>query len=1159
MTRILSYLSYIVIALTAAIALGSCEDRIPYPGYEDIPEGISTVKLKFTFPDYTPALDSRAAGNAMGKIRTLWLAIYQDGGSDNGKLVNKLEIKDFVPNVTEARPGSDESTTGHAEFNLTFPNGRYRIYAVVNHDLSDADISSEDKLYHLPLTWQDDETNGINHNDQMFGWFRHDESMPDFHGNATSVVIKPGVATLHAWVRRAASKLTVAFNTNGLNENVFIYLKSISIVDIPKQCYLHSDNNLGEDNYRLDNEFAPAGPSSTIYFAGAEPGHKGKEDHRQWPVIGAGDLVFGLNADAAGHKHNAVINLPEGEEGNTALYKAKLTERINELTKLEHDQTTRALYFYENMQAPGELGTASDKRQIVGENLDTPQEGLVPSFPNGNYDGSHNEDGSLKDNAYDKLGWKDAKPWGTYVEIRGYYDNSTGKGDIVYRFMMGKNSTTDYEAERNHHYKLTLVFNGDANDVDFHIDYEEEAKPGLFTPTETYVPYLYNQESFTTIRATPKPGYDLFSLKAVIIDNEWRPYKGVRDVHYWGDAWDAQIEHRNMNYTDDWGVFHDCNYAQDFNTYPKDDSESAENCEFGFLSLWKLTAVTREANGSGADKTAMVNKIRDFYFKHNATGYGLVSLGARSFTNVPTANGETRRTVDSDNGTYTISRTENPVNGEIDYIANIPLFTRAKTIDSWAVYSGANPFYEHNRYARIKFYATYKKTPGSSVSGPEEYTDESYTDVLQARRINNPTGIYRSQDKLDAFHVNLMYMKPGVSSGNIFESVVSRGPWKATIESDPNGLVQLSANGQVASGKGGFITGRTNTEIDFTYKPLKKASSTTAYGAVITVTYHNNTCVHKIIVRQGYAAHKIGTGSTKFSAFNVYDQNTLVKNPLSVGSFFRPYNDLSYPIAEKNNTVSGLGVGQPPTASSEYFVHGHKNKLVWGNIQSWRNPGNYDPFYTHSGSQWTLNNPSMNIKNGVYRLPTYAQTLELGLVPVGQVEDLDNDVNFAFGITYGDGADGTLSTEDAYGFSDPDNTGNPSKKGVRSLIVYSKVYGDNLMFPFGATGHGRRRNKKYAPGAKQAYGYLRYGDLDSRLSGTLNHFRPMAWDLPNHYGAVYWTSDENRSQNYPMIALDINSGDYMVSRGKSDQYCYIREGSTNLFWDALLIRPVKTN
>ena len=1177
MNRILTYLIQFMMATVFAAALTSCEDRFDYPGYEDIPEGFSTVKLKFTFPEYTPALDSRSAGDAMRKIRTLWLVVYQDGGDFDGKLIDKINIDDFTAGATENRPGSSEEYTGHASFQMTYPNGRYRMYAVANHDLTDADVSTEDALFHLPLTWTDNTTTGIDRNDQMFGWFRNDETEPDYSGSPTPVTIKPGMTSLHSWVRRAASKLTVAFNTTNLNENVLIYLQSVSVIDIPKQCYLHSPNNLGEDDYRLERAFAPRTKSSTIYFKGADASHDAKKDHTKWPVIGSGDLIFGLYADEKG-KHDAILDdipiydengnqIVSGEEYDR-LYRAELIKRMREMSEKEHNEYTRALYFYENMQAPGVLGTASDKRQIVGSLLDQPQVGDIPSYPNGNYDGSHNEEGSLKDDAYNGLGWKDARPWGTYVEIKGYYENSTGKGPITYRFMLGKDATINYEAERNHHYKLTLVFNGDANDVDFHIDYEEEAKPGLFSPSETYVPYLYNQTSFTTVRATPRKGYELTSLKAVILDNEWRPFEGVRDVHYWGKAWDVQTgengESKRVN---------GANFSYELTSeFEKDAPDAADNCEFGFLSLWRVKAVTFNAFGNSANdnnKTEMVRLFRKHYFMHETNSrYGTVSMGSREYKEIQQNN--STQTYDDDNiGTYTVSRSENHVNGEIDYVIKVPLFTRAKTMDTWAVYSGANPYYEHYRYARVRFIATYTKTD-QKVSGPNTYTDQSETVIKQARRIDNPRGIYRSENNLQPFHVNLKYLKLNATNSDAFEPVISHGPWTATIESDPHGLVQLSGNGQIARGVGSSITGRTDTEIDFTYKPLKSSGKNT-YGAIITVTYHNNTCVHKIIVKQGYIASAIGDGKTKFSAFNVYNSTELVKNPLSIGSLFRCYNDLSMPIAESNNTRAGFGVGENPT--DKYKIIGQSSNQAWSEISSWKYRGNYDPFYTHTNGarSFTLKNATEAVETGKYKLPTYEQTLELGLVKLNEEENEDHDINFAFGITYGDGATETLTTSGAWSFSDPNNDGNPRKEGMRGIIIYSKKKGDNIFLPLGSTGHGRRRSCKptVSPSSSNytQNGYMRYGDLDDLASGNKNIFRPMVWNLKDQYGAVYWTScgtetdaskisseDPLYSSYGYIIAFDMNYGNYMVGRGRAAQY-----NNSGVGWDALPMRLVKVD
>lgn len=53
--------------------------------------------------------------------------------------------------------------------------------------------------------------------------------------------------------------------------------------------------------------------------------------------------------------------------------------------------------------------------------------------------------------------------------------------------MLGKNITTNYDAERNHHYKLTLKFKNFANDADWHIEYAEP-EPGIEVPNPSILP-----------------------------------------------------------------------------------------------------------------------------------------------------------------------------------------------------------------------------------------------------------------------------------------------------------------------------------------------------------------------------------------------------------------------------------------------------------------------------------------------------------------------------------------------------------------------------------------------------------------------------------------------------------------------------------------------
>ena len=98
-------------------------------------------------------------------------------------------------------------------------------------------------------------------------------------------------------------------------------------------------------------------------------------------------------------------------------------------------------------------------------------------------------------------------------------DGLASNGDIIYRFMLGKDIISDYNAERNYHYKLTLKFNGRANDYDWHIDYDEE--PGIKVPIPYYyVPYMYNQHMVYPVTIVGELEGD---LEAEIIRSDWGP------------------------------------------------------------------------------------------------------------------------------------------------------------------------------------------------------------------------------------------------------------------------------------------------------------------------------------------------------------------------------------------------------------------------------------------------------------------------------------------------------------------------------------------------------------------------------------------------------------------------------------------------------------
>lgn len=1132
---------YYIFYVLLLASLYGCEDRLTYPG--EIPDGVSDARFQLSFNDFTPSLEnSRSSGTAIKSIDKLWVVIY----TTDGTLYEYKQIGDYklTPNSRPDGSESSEVETGHAEFTMRLPNGRYRIYAVANCDLTAEDVISETALQNKKLIWQNKKLAGTKGqpNSEMFGYFTNSEKgdMESTKGFQAGEVIVNGSLPLHAWIKRAASKLTVAFDTHNLKDNVYIYIQSIKIKDIPTENYLGRRNQPGEKDRTISDELVDG---ETLYLANASATDVAKADYGKWRMLALGNRVWGMNSEAGN-------NMPESAS-------------IEDCIKNEHLESVEALYFYENSQPEGTEGTESDKRQDVhGENKQvTYPDGVKPDNP----------------------AWKDARPYGSYVEVKGYYiceDNvRPGKGEILYRFMLGKNTTTDYDAERNHHYQLTMHFNGYANDVDFHIDYREESKPGPYSPDTTYVSYSYNQPAHTVFRGTPRQGYKMTSLDVYILKNEWRPHSNdgteLAEPAYNNKAWDMQIKG-------------DGNYAGGSAWKVSDNHDEEDpNCEFGFLSLRYTKDVDIDMGGKTHFNNNLADRVKRFRLSYTRN----ISEGAGKPLNL-SGNGpgkypKGRRTYKIDNVLTYGTPTPVPVAAEIDadetddgnaqvsydivpkgdpnttaddehnYIFTIPLYTRAKSLDPWCVYSGANAYYQHYRYAKIKFVAHYEKVGDPS----DKYTDVSYTNVLQARRIDNPRGIIREGSNTDPFKVRLLYSTIDANNHvNGFKSVVSRGPWTATIENDPHGLVQLTGNGQTATGEGSYITGRTNTEISFTYTPLHTVDNSMAEGAVIRVTYHNNSCVHNIIVRQGHGPAQLVAGGMNWSAYNIFDKTHLTVNPLSSGSLFRRYWTIEDPISTDNNRDYGFGT------VPEYGVRFKLSPLTSNQTKRW----NSNILYNADGVSGTYNQPASYIpympwgtsegdafgtftmNNGVqYMAPDGKRYADL----IG-----NKGVDFAFGIVYGNGATETLSTTDAFAFTDPNNNITSSKYGARGVIAYNSNKGssesaNNIFFPFGKYGHARRKAREWylngtSLGTRKGNGILRYGSLDVRLGGFLgqqrdyNDYRPMAYNLPDQEGGIYWFGKPDGSN----IAADFNYGNYMTSVLGQDNLYTQSEYTENRFY-----------
>lgn len=475
MKKTISYFLFICGLLM--VAATSCKDDLLYTDGGPIPEGESIVTAQVDFKPLVEGLadKSRSAGDTIKSINDLCVLLYDVDG--NLAEAHSLTLVTGEPGEGEYRvsdierkkedaadPNGNiaETETPRAKLSLKIPYGRYYIYAVANMGTefneevkSDGTGSSEavnkykeaiktvEGLKSISLTWNADD---VARNNQMFGHF----TIVGQENKSELLTINKKKMELHSWIRRAASKVTIAYDGSGLEDGVFIYLKSVTIKDIPQKCYLGKNNPAapedlkdGDEGVKLD--LIPEGETIKYYKGDGE--------------LSPSD--FNETYEARITKGKPLFGSKRYEED------AYHPENLADV----HTEFTNALYFYENMQGMGKEGTTSDKRQVVKGDQDPTK----PTYP----------DGGAEENE----AWKDAKPYGTYIEVDAFYvsinEKKVGRGPIKYRFMLGKDVITDYNAERNHHYKLTLKFKGYANDADWHIEYEEP-EPGIEVPNPYY-------------------------------------------------------------------------------------------------------------------------------------------------------------------------------------------------------------------------------------------------------------------------------------------------------------------------------------------------------------------------------------------------------------------------------------------------------------------------------------------------------------------------------------------------------------------------------------------------------------------------------------------------------------------------------------------------
>lgn len=1097
----LKFLKYIMSFLLPALLVGCKDDMLL--GEYDYGDGEGRITAAISLTNVPADLSTRGAqpkpvgggtpGDAIENINSLCILVYDVKGNFIEKFTEdgtRHELQDYeVKLVEQTSPSVGEgehqaqAKTMRATFSLgnpakKFPYGAYRIYAVANMgDLDGKNYQTEEDLKKIILEWDSEH---IVNNNQMFGYFTNKEKESSTGFGPVDVAVKAHVTEIHSWIKRAVSKVTIAYDGQDLKENVTIYLKSAKIVDIPSSCYLGADSPKTPDNIKgsAGSEVSYATQTQTFTYG------EGTDYGDNWAArIAKGRPIYGCNTDVL--------------KSNDMSWDDKL--------KAQHQETTQAFYFFENLQGKGKEGTQSDKRQdVYGNNQSV-------TYPDG-WKGEGND------------GWKDAKKWGSYIEVEAYYisqnPGDATRGDIIYRFMLGKDIHLDYNCERNYHYKLTLKFNGYANDVDWHIEYKREDRD-IEAPNPYYISYLYNHSMMMPLKVKTG-GSTITKIKAVIENNGWAPITDGEGMTTYPLNSDnaASFNSRYFLYYNGNGVTDSKRYA----------------CN-GFLSLrpTEKTVITGNFPLSMSSNDAYYNQDP----KRGVVEYSGSDLNTPvgKTINECLREGKPHIEYDSEDGVCSV---------------NVPMWTRAKQLIKQTAYTGNNPYVAYQREAKVKFEITLSdgRTITTGIRTDGGPMEEEPIQIRQVRRVVNPKGIWRSASSTEPFHVVLKILPN--EEATAFEPLESDGPWRAYVLRNKGGAIELKGTANTTTGEYSYtdkngntetfhtIEGKTRSNIDFHVNFNNTATDANPNYAVIRVEYNNYSCYHLIFVRQGYGEPDVllDNGAKWYTGNNI-TKTKIASNPLDEGSMFK-FGNWDQPIAASNNKngknpwTNVVPDDFKKNAAPDKLTLANGGSKSWGDIAS-------QPYKTGS-----FVDPSSSM-----RVATYEDYLALYQ---------SNEIEMGFGVLYGDGAKETATDiRDVYGHEGSSG----SSKGMRGCFVYNYNTGRNLFFPIGRSGYGHRRRytEKVPYGGLLRYSCAnRWGYFDAV---NPNYYpdgvadAPLFFDIFRRPGAIYWLKS-----NHP--TNDIGAGGDPDNVGWDFNYFtfdFFPISQSNLFndgeSDAVFIRCIK--
>lgn len=1117
----LNKILYVISSVLLSTVFMSCEDDLRID--EIIPEGEGSISFEVTYNPLRAVKvntgESRTAGNAIGAIKELTVYMY-DAEENLVDIFPSSKFSDYKINQSgNSEMPSDggkqaESTTAKATFTIAgIPFGKYYFYVVANMAAFSKDkVPTVNDLKSKTVTWDVDD---IAANNQMFGYFTYpgdDESSKGFDAQLCTIAKKE--TSLHAWMKRAASKVTVCFDGSGLNENVWIYVKSVTIKDIPATCTIGKENkvpiepisagvtNPGQEPNNWNTVFAKG---ETLFYnkdGVIKNGTKAADDYHNWLTVAKGSGIQGSVS----------------KEGK------------------EHTEDAEALYFYENCQ---------------GDFKDNPNKAW--------YDKQVKDIKETGENSY-KWGQKDFKdnvPGGTYIEVEGYYvstnPNQVSNGPIIYRFMLGQDIEYNYNAARNDHYKVTLGFKGYANQPDWHINYAEK-DPEIYTGQTYYLSYAYNQKGIFPIRIVG----NVTEFEVEIVENNWAPYDATNATASWDSVPPQTVGEGAMAFKWNRNVYMNSGYINTtedatskgfyYGLHKTDfsDEEIAKGAPryrtpiwAGFLALQvpEDPGAVIFANDDGYEYYQNVHYLKNYFYATDGGGHGKytnkIDQHIRKFSkdDLSFSEGQTEKTVGTGNNACRITKAKD---GSIT--VHLPMWTRQKNLFSISGFTGNNPYDTYQRKATVKLKAKY-----------ESNTVTQFKPVYQVRRVVNPKGVWRRWDDNTSFNVKLT--RRLTADAPTFTEFDSDGEWRAHISIGSTDFISLSGGDRT---EGDYIYGKTDTPINFTVN-FSGVGQKETKCAVIQIEYHGFTCSHQIFVRQGYFNPIKVVGSARWSSFSLYscDAKTpyetvwdeanpkyinavVTASPLALGTLFKRGN-YAEGILIANNATDGFGVLQNPGDKPFQLTNGET--ASWSNIKgipfSNNTSGNKNPYPEGSINntfRWGRFKATVLEEPRYYRVPTHDEYMAL----------LQGE--YGVGVLYADGATEPAKDVDvAYGFEDFDNSGDNNtseagnKAGMRGIIVYNPTTANQVFFPIGARGIGRRTLQN----ASSTKGILRYGavpnvlDAGTSASPQNNQYRPIPYNLPASPGAIYWTNqvESNSFLSWDMNYFDLNFNAYDFTIG----------------------------